>query len=164
VLRSHNTAHLLLPIRRPRPNSARDGKHTRLCSSACAETLHGRDLASALMRSCVHNRTRDRGGKPIRLACRGHCVRSFRKLDERATAVANSAELYRQFARDCLRLAHAVSGEARTKLIEMAAEWDRLADQQDHPNDLWWEPQQSVQPQPAQQQQQVQSKKDDKKE
>jgi hypothetical protein len=46
----------------------------------------------------------------------------------------------------------------------MAAEWDRLADQQDHPNDLWWEPQQSVQPQPAQQQQQVQSKKDDKKE
>ncbi len=30
--------------------------------------LHGRNLASALMRSCVHNRTRDRGGKPIRLA------------------------------------------------------------------------------------------------
>jgi hypothetical protein len=46
----------------------------------------------------------------------------------------------------------------------MAAEWDRLADQQDHPTDLWWEPQQSVQPQPAQQQQQVQSKNDDKKE
>jgi hypothetical protein len=30
--------------------------------------LHGRNLASALMRSCVHNRTRGRGGKPIRLA------------------------------------------------------------------------------------------------
>jgi hypothetical protein len=30
--------------------------------------LHGRNLASALMRSRVHNRTRDRGGKPIRLA------------------------------------------------------------------------------------------------
>jgi hypothetical protein len=29
--------------------------------------LHGRNLASALMRSRVHNRTRDRGGKPIRL-------------------------------------------------------------------------------------------------
>jgi hypothetical protein len=27
--------------------------------------LHGRNLASALMRSRVHNRTRDRGGKPI---------------------------------------------------------------------------------------------------
>src|SRR5947207_10287963 len=26
--------------------------------------LHGRNLASALMRSRVHNRTRDRGGKP----------------------------------------------------------------------------------------------------
>jgi hypothetical protein len=78
--------------------------------------------------------------------------------------VANKAEHYRQFARDCLRLAQAVSGEARTKLIEMAAEWDRLADQQDHPTDLWWEPQQSVQPQPAQQQEQVQPKNDDKKE
>jgi hypothetical protein len=30
--------------------------------------LHGRNLASALMRSRFHNRTRDRGGKPIRLA------------------------------------------------------------------------------------------------
>src|SRR5262249_34398561 len=29
--------------------------------------LHGQNLASALMRSCVHNRNRDRGGKPIRL-------------------------------------------------------------------------------------------------
>jgi hypothetical protein len=29
--------------------------------------LHGRNLASAFMRSRVHNRTRDRGGKPIRL-------------------------------------------------------------------------------------------------
>ena len=29
---------------------------------------HGRNLASALMRSRVHNRTSDRGGKPIRLA------------------------------------------------------------------------------------------------
>jgi hypothetical protein len=30
--------------------------------------LHGRNLASAFMRSRVHNRTGDRGGKPIRLA------------------------------------------------------------------------------------------------
>jgi hypothetical protein len=29
--------------------------------------LHGRNLASAFMRSRVHNRARDRGGKPIRL-------------------------------------------------------------------------------------------------
>jgi hypothetical protein len=31
------------------------------------ENLHGRKLASALMRSRVHNRTRDRGGESIRL-------------------------------------------------------------------------------------------------
>src|SRR5260221_2694802 len=30
--------------------------------------LHGRSLSSALMRGRVHNRTSDRGGKPIRLA------------------------------------------------------------------------------------------------
>jgi hypothetical protein len=30
--------------------------------------LHGRNLTSALMWGRVHNRTRDRGGKPIRLA------------------------------------------------------------------------------------------------
>jgi hypothetical protein len=30
--------------------------------------LHGRKLASAIMRSCVHNRTCDRGGKPTWLA------------------------------------------------------------------------------------------------
>ena len=30
--------------------------------------LHGRNLASALMRSRVHNRTSDRGGKPVQLA------------------------------------------------------------------------------------------------
>jgi hypothetical protein len=41
--------------------------------------LHGRNLASALMRSRFRNRTRDRGGKPIRLAWRGHCPRSFRR-------------------------------------------------------------------------------------
>ena len=42
--------------------------------------LHGRSLPSALMRSRVHNRTCDRGDKPIRLGVgRGHCPRSFRK-------------------------------------------------------------------------------------
>jgi hypothetical protein len=35
--------------------------------------LHGRNLASALMRSRVHNRTCDRGGEPIRLNGGGHC-------------------------------------------------------------------------------------------
>jgi hypothetical protein len=49
------------------PNSARGGKHTQLRSLASGGNLHGRNLACALMRSRVHNRTRDRGGEPIRL-------------------------------------------------------------------------------------------------
>src|SRR5260221_14572416 len=41
--------------------------------------LDGRNLASAVLRSRVHNRTSDRGGKPIRLAWRsalllGSCI------------------------------------------------------------------------------------------
>jgi hypothetical protein len=39
----------------------------------CLGDLHGRNLASALMRSRVHNRTRDRGGEPIRINGGVHC-------------------------------------------------------------------------------------------
>jgi hypothetical protein len=45
----------------------------------------------------------------------------------------------------------------------MAAEWDRLADQDDHATDLWRDHQQSAQQQSAQQQEQIQPD-DDKKE
>jgi hypothetical protein len=38
----------------------------------------------------------------------------------------------------------------------MAAEWDRIADQQDHATDLRWEQQQSAEQQSAQQKQQQQ--------
>ena len=34
--------------------------------------MHGRNLTSALMRSRVPNRTRDRGGKPIQLGDSSH--------------------------------------------------------------------------------------------
>jgi hypothetical protein len=78
LLRQHNTRHLLVGIKMRRPNSARGGEDTRLCSRPLGE-LHGRNLASALMRSRVHNRTRDRGGKPIRLEGRGIAPGSFRK-------------------------------------------------------------------------------------
>ena len=42
--------------------------------------LHGRKRASAFMRSRVHNRTSDRGGKPIQLAWPWVRPRSFRKV------------------------------------------------------------------------------------
>jgi hypothetical protein len=51
----------------PRPNSSLRRRGHSPWLMALGE-LHGRNLASALMRSCVHDRTRDRGGKPIRLA------------------------------------------------------------------------------------------------
>jgi hypothetical protein len=57
------TQHLLLGSK-SRPNVAA------LDLPMALEELHGRNLTSALMR-----RTRDRGGKPIRLADRGHCSR-----------------------------------------------------------------------------------------
>src|SRR6266853_1664539 len=50
----------------PRPNSAWGEENTRLAHGL--GELHGRNLASALMRSRVHNRNRDRGGKSIQLA------------------------------------------------------------------------------------------------
>jgi hypothetical protein len=52
--------------------------------------LHGRNVASALMRSRLHNRTRDRGGEPIRINGGGHCPRSF--LDGRG-ALSQRAQM-----------------------------------------------------------------------
>jgi hypothetical protein len=71
--------------------SLRRGRHSPLLM-ALGE-LHGRNRASAFMRGRVHNRTSDRGGKPIRLAWSGHCPRSFRRDRGRSygTDVANRA-------------------------------------------------------------------------
>jgi len=46
--------------------------------------------------------------------------------------MASKAEQYRQLARDCLNVAQVVPPTERNALLEMAAEWDRLADQQEH--------------------------------
>ena len=46
-------------------------------------------------------------------------------------AVANRADQYWQLAQDCFKLAATVpAGEARTTLLDMAREWQRLADEQ----------------------------------
>ena len=47
------------------------------------------------------------------------------------------AERYRQLARDFHFMARSLPlGERRSVLLEMAEEWDRLADQQEHAADL----------------------------
>jgi hypothetical protein len=52
-------------------------------------------------------------------------------------AMASRADQYRQLAQDCLRLAHEVpSGPPRDNLMDMAREWERLADEQDRATDL----------------------------
>jgi hypothetical protein len=64
------------------------------------------------------------------------------------------ADEYRRLARECLELAYTVATErVRLALAEMAQIWTRLADEQDEAFPLVIQPQQ--------QQQQVQSKKDD---
>jgi hypothetical protein len=65
VLHQHSTQHLLLGSRAATEFSLTRTGHSPLLM-ALGE-LHGRNVASAL-RSRVHNRNRDRGGKPIRLA------------------------------------------------------------------------------------------------
>jgi hypothetical protein len=42
---------------------------------------------------------------------------------------SRSAEDYRQLARDCHKIAASSTRNNRTALLEMAREWDRLADQ-----------------------------------
>jgi len=52
-------------------------------------------------------------------------------------AVANRADQYWQLAQDCFKLAATVpAGEARRTLLDMAREWQRLADEQEHATDL----------------------------
>jgi len=77
VLHQYNTQHLLLGAKAAPEFSLRRGGHWPLLT-ALGE-LHGRNLASAFMRSRVHNRTSDRGGKPIRLAWPWARPRSLRK-------------------------------------------------------------------------------------
>jgi hypothetical protein len=48
----------------------------------------------------------------------------------------DTAEHYRQLAQDCLRLANKVPAKSRQALLEMASEWERLADQQQWATDL----------------------------
>jgi len=67
VLRQHNTHRLSCGGSRTAPEFGLRRRGRSPLLMALGE-LHGRNLASALMRSRVHNRTRDRGGKPIRLA------------------------------------------------------------------------------------------------
>ena len=51
--------------------------------------------------------------------------------------MASRADHYRQLAQECLKLANMVSlGPSRDILIDMAREWERLADEQDHATDL----------------------------
>jgi hypothetical protein len=46
------------------------------------------------------------------------------------------AEQYRERARECATLANAVPSKDRQTLLEMAREWERLADQQQWGSDL----------------------------
>jgi hypothetical protein len=54
------------------------------------------------------------------------------------------AEHYRQLARDCLTLANTVPARDRQTLLEMASEWERIADQQQRASDL--QQQQQIRP------------------
>jgi hypothetical protein len=47
--------------------------------------------------------------------------------------VVTRAEQYRQLARECRQTAESLPpGESRITVLDMAKEWDRLADQQEH--------------------------------
>jgi hypothetical protein len=55
----------------------------------------------------------------------------------RATVVTSKAEEYRHLARDCRLVARGLPlGENRSAFLEIAEEWDRLADQQERATDL----------------------------
>jgi hypothetical protein len=55
---------------------------------------------------------------------------------EKTVMASWSAEDYRQFARDCHKIAASSTRNSRTALLEMAREWDRLADQHEDATDL----------------------------
>jgi hypothetical protein len=51
--------------------------------------------------------------------------------------VPGRAEEYRQLASECRKVAKTLPpGDARDTVVEMAEEWDRLADQQERATDL----------------------------
>ena len=51
--------------------------------------------------------------------------------------MTSRAEQYRQLARDLHFMARSLPpGERRSELLEMAEEWDQLADEQEHAKDL----------------------------
>jgi phage terminase Nu1 subunit (DNA packaging protein) len=51
--------------------------------------------------------------------------------------MANRADQYWQLAQDCFKLAAMVpAGEARKTLLDLAREWQRLADEQQRATDL----------------------------
>jgi hypothetical protein len=51
--------------------------------------------------------------------------------------VTDRADQYWQLAQDCFKLADTVPpGEARKTLLDMAREWQRLADEQEHATNL----------------------------
>ena len=53
------------------------------------------------------------------------------------TTTSSKAERYRQLARDLHLMARSLAlGERRSVLLEMAEEWDRLADPQEATTDL----------------------------
>ena len=55
----------------------------------------------------------------------------------RATIVTSRADHYRQLARDLHFMARSLPpGQRRSVLLEMAEEWDRLADEQEYAKDL----------------------------
>jgi hypothetical protein len=77
-----------------------------------------------------------------------------------------SAEEYRRLARECLVAARSFpDGERRTTLLQMAQVWQRLADEQADATQPFVEtPPRTTEPAqpPAQQQQQIQPKDEDK--
>jgi hypothetical protein len=50
--------------------------------------------------------------------------------------MSRTAEDYRQLARDCHKIAASSTRNNRIALLEMAREWDRLADQHEDATDL----------------------------
>jgi hypothetical protein len=53
-----------------------------------------------------------------------------------ANLMSSGAEQYRELARVCLELANKVPAKDRSTLLQMASEWERIADQQQWASDL----------------------------
>jgi hypothetical protein len=57
-------------------------------------------------------------------------------MGTRAAVVARKVEQYRQLPSECRRVAKTLSPGDRRALLEMAEQWNRLADQQERTTDL----------------------------